>query len=281
MALQSPEVPVQSPAQLREHYQLERELSDRLRHAPKGQRRLLYASVYEELFTRLPHHPQLVRKLSRQDTREYVEQQLGFLGPFLSPASVFLEVGAGDCALSHAVAGRVKQVYALDVSDTISRQGAPPPNFELVLFDGIDIPLPDHSVDVAYSNQLIEHLHPEDALDQLRSIHRVLVPGGAYLCITPHRLSGPHDVSKYFDKVATGFHLVEYTPLELARLFQAAGFAEPRSYLGGLGRYIGIRPELMQMAELPFRLLPRWARSPICAISRFGFLRTVRLAVRA
>ena len=42
--------------------------------------------------------------------------------------------------------------------------------------------------------------------------------------MTPHRFTGPHDISKYFDKVATGFHLKEYTYKELYYLFKSVGF---------------------------------------------------------
>ena len=36
-----------------------------------------------------------------------------------------------------------------------------------------------------------------------------------FICLTPHRSTGPHDMSKYFGDVATGFHLKEYTNKEL------------------------------------------------------------------
>jgi hypothetical protein len=59
----------------------------------------------------------------------------------------------------------------------------------------------------------------------------VLVPGGAYICVTPNRLSGPHDISRYFDKVATGFHMKEYSIRELEATFRKAGFADVRAFV--------------------------------------------------
>jgi predicted SAM-dependent methyltransferase len=82
------------------------------------------------------------------------------------------------------------------------------------------------SIDVAYSNQVMEHLHPDDAEVQIRGIYNALKPGGAYICITPHQFMGPFDISKYFDDVATGLHLKEYTNNELCRLFKNAGFSK-------------------------------------------------------
>lgn len=70
----------------------------------------------------------------------------------------------------------------------------------------------------------MEHLHPDDAADQLREIYTALAPGGTYLCFTPNSISGPHDVSRGFDPVATGLHLHEYTVAELDRMFKHVGF---------------------------------------------------------
>ena len=53
-------------------------------------------------------------------------------------------------------------------------------------------------------------MHLADAEAQLREMQRVLSPGGAYWCRTPNRVTGPHDISCFFDQVATGFHLLEY-----------------------------------------------------------------------
>ena len=86
------------------------------------------------------------------------------------------------------------------------------------------MPVEPGSVDLAYSNQVMEHLHPEDALEQLANIHRALKPGGKYVCVTPNRLNGPHDISRYFEKTAVGLHLKEYTFAELSGLMRESGF---------------------------------------------------------
>ena len=83
---------------------------------------------------------------------------------------------------------------------------------------------------MAFSNQLMEHLHPDDALEQLTQIIAALAPGGRYLCVTPNRLNGPHDVSRGFDTTATGLHLHEYTVRELAGIMKKAGFRRVQAY---------------------------------------------------
>jgi SAM-dependent methyltransferase len=225
-----------SPAQIREQYEIEKELAARLRQASREERRVLYSSLYDELFRRVRHHPQLFRKGATELRSEETDYKMQVLAPFLQPDSVFLEIGAGDCALSVEVAKQARYVYALDVSAEVMSGVVAPPNMQLVISDGSSIPVPPESVDLAFSNQLMEHLHPEDALDQLRAIYAALRPGGLYLCITPNRISGPHDISRAFDRVATGFHLHEYTVGELGRVMRRAGFSSVQVYLRTKGR---------------------------------------------
>jgi SAM-dependent methyltransferase len=225
---------------LRRHYEVERELANRLRSAGPAERLSLYRTVYNELFLRVPDHPQLWRKQGGEVQREHVGRQLALLRRFLKPEHVYLEVGAGDCDLAAVVAAQVRHVYAVDVSDEIAGGKARPANFSLVLTDGVRIDVPPESVDVAYSHQLLEHLHPDDAAAQLAEIYRALRPGGRYVCTTPHRYSGPHDISKYFAPVAQGFHLKEYSYGELRRLFRRAGFVATNAWAGVKGRYFRV-----------------------------------------
>jgi SAM-dependent methyltransferase len=248
--------------QIREHYAVERELADRLRHAPRSRRRGLYTSVYDELFRRLPHHPQLTAPAVDADNRE-IDGLLAFLDRFLTPASVYMEIGPGDCALALRVAARVRHVYAVDVSETITAAARRPANFTLKLSDGCSTEVPDGIVDVAFSNQLMEHLHPDDAAEQLANIHRSLVPGGRYVCFTPNRLSGPHDVSSYFDDVARGFHLREYSARDIRSEFRRAGFVDVRFYAVA-GRRIAECPYwLLAALEESLELLPRRLRRAV------------------
>jgi SAM-dependent methyltransferase len=223
--------------ELREHYEVERELAHRLRSASRDERLQLYSSIYDELFRRVPGHPQLTWKTEPQAHAWAVDRQLRLLRPLFAPTTTFMEIGAGDCALSRAASPLVEKAYAVDVSAEITRNLDLPVNVEVVISDGSSVPVPAGSVDVAYSNNLMEHLHPEDAADQLRNVERALRPGGVYVCLTPNRLGGPHDISQYFSDVATGFHLKEYTLRELRALFASVGFDRIGVYVGGRGWY--------------------------------------------
>jgi len=207
-------------------YELEKELAKKLKAASKEERigSNLYSTAYDDFFSQIPLP--LKAKNNPKITAGVVARWMKALNFFLYPNATFLELGAGECGLSLEVAKSVKKVYALDVSNEATKELTVPDNFELVLTEGITVPLPSNSIDIAYSHQMMEHIHPDDALEQLQNIYQTLSPGGIYICITPNRLSGPYDTSMFFDEIATGWHLKEYTVCELYNLFRKAGFSK-------------------------------------------------------
>jgi ubiquinone/menaquinone biosynthesis C-methylase UbiE len=189
-----------------------------------------------------------------------VAAQMSFLQRFIQPDTIFAEIGPGDCRLTFEMCGKVKKAYAIDVSNEISKQKGHPDNFELIISDGTSIPLPAGTVNVVYSNQLMEHIHPDDVKEQLTNVLNVLEKGGRYVCITPSRINGPHDISRYFDKRASGFHLKEYTFSELKKIFKAAGFSKVHGYIGARGKFIRLPIFLVSLSEKMIGLLPVSAR---------------------
>lgn len=240
------------------HYALERRLADRLRDAAPAERTRVYSEVYSELFATLPDHPQ--HAAERGDQAERIAAQTKLLIPLLRGGRRYLEIGCGDAAVTFAMAAHARIAYGLDVTDALIDRAAAPPRFSFVKTSGVHIALPSRTVDLVYSNQLIEHLHPDDAAAHLREVARVLTPGGLYLCRTPNRLTGPHDISAYFDYQATGFHLREYDHRSLRRLMRAAGFASVRFFVGGTRR-IPMPFPLAATLETVLDCLPRGARA--------------------
>ncbi len=249
--------------QIAKHYTLEKDLAAQLLHSQKEERQSLYTSLYNQLFQEITDHPQISRKMDAEASQIEVQRKMNLVKRYLQPDTVFLEVGPGDCQFSFSVAQQVKKVYAVDVSQEITKNVDVPPNFELIISNGCDVPAPHSSISVAYSNQLMEHLHPEDAYEQLKGLYDCLKPEGLYICITPNRLSGPHDVSKYFDPIATGFHLKEYTNQELYSLFSSVGFSKITTYAGGKGVYVKCPRILALLCESILSRLPFLLRHPI------------------
>jgi SAM-dependent methyltransferase len=208
------------------HYLTERRLATQLkRSSSREERKQIMAGMYDELFRAVPDHPRLTRRADRELTRKANESRFFVLDRFLSPATVFAEFGSGDCLFANEVARRVRSVYAIDISDQRGDGFQSPANFTLVTYDGYDPPAVEpESVDVCFSDELIEHLHPADTEAHLRHVLRLLKPGGVYVFRTPHAQSGPDDVSRYFSSVAEGFHLKEWTYSELLPVMRDLGF---------------------------------------------------------
>ena len=244
---------------VRNHYEIEKKLAQRLMLSEAKERTYLYSELYDELFRRVPDHPQLAEQNDNKLEKRRVKAQTKILRPLLNKDTVFLEVGAGGCALSRAVSKYVKQCYAVDVSQEISADVEFNENFQFKLSDGISIPVPDLSIDVVYSNQLMEHLHPDDAFKQLKNVYK----GGQYVCITPSRLSGPHDVSQHFDDIATGFHLREYTNSELVSFFQQVGFRKFSCFVGYQGWGIHVPLAGVKSLESLVNAIPKAFRRTI------------------
>jgi SAM-dependent methyltransferase len=267
-----------SVERIRLHYEVEREIADRLRNAATWEeRRALFATMYDDLFARVPDHPRRAAKRADSEARDrHLRWNLAQLAPYLRPGHTFLEVGAGDCALSSRVAKQAKQVYAVDISDQV--QGVLPANVKLVITDGRSIEVPPGSADVAFSDQVMEHLHPDDAVEQLRNIHRALRPGGVFVCVTPNRMYGPSDVSAYFDDEPRGFHLKEYTLPEIREVLQRAGFRRLHVYIGARGWFVRAPAWFVRGVESLLGALPPKLRRRVGDMKAFRALLGLRVA---
>lgn len=80
------------------------------------------------------------------------------------------------------------------------------------------------------------------------------------MLVTPNRVWGPHDISRYFDDEPGGLHLQEYGYSDLVSLFRPAGFARVVA-LRGIGEPPRVRPTWPhRLAEHALDLLPNSVR---------------------
>ena len=154
--------------QITEHYVLEKHLAWTLRHSRKEERLGLYTLLYDELFRNIPHHPQSTRKDDKAASWQEVSRKMNLVKPYLKPDTIFVEIGPGDCQFAFEISKTVEQIFAVDVSEEITQNGSTPSNFNLIISNGCSIPLADGTASVVYSNQLMEHLHPEDSRSSLK-----------------------------------------------------------------------------------------------------------------
>lgn len=137
------------------------------------------------------------KRLQRSESSEFP-----FLAGRFTPRTVFMDIGSADCELALQAASYVERVYAIDVSGRLLQTVLVPLNLRLVLCGGVRIPVPEASVDVAFSGGFIDQLHPEDAAEHLASVRRSLAPAGEYIC----RTASPSAVRKRM--LAAGFSRV-------------------------------------------------------------------------
>jgi SAM-dependent methyltransferase len=103
------------------------------------------------------------------------------------------------------------------------------PNLSWGISDGVHLDQFEcaNAYDVVVSNQVIEHIHPDDLLEHFKSVRTILRNGGKYIFTTPHEFVGPSDISSVFKcEKLMGMHLKEYSYGELRELLIKAGFNE-------------------------------------------------------
>jgi SAM-dependent methyltransferase len=145
---------------------------------------------------------------------------------------------------------------------------------------------PPGSFDAVISNQLVEHLHPDDLTTHLRSVRALLRPGGRFAFATPHAYTGPHDISRVFNlDRPEGMHLREYTYAELASALAEAGFshnASPLRLPAKVRRHVGDRrAAVVSEAYLRYLMLLERPVSQLSGPQRRNAARRLRYALFA
>jgi len=238
-----------TPEQIAQHYELEKKLAARIMNASPDDRTRASIDAYDELFSTITWHDGHLKTVERRDkVRDSYKPFLRMVGRDQD----VLELGCGNGAQMRALGPLNRRCVGIDISETVlDNQAVMPSNVELRVADATNLfLLEDDSFDVAFSTQLVEHIHPEDVQRHFDEVARVLRPGGRYICETPHPLTGPHDVSFHFDETATCFHLKEYTFAEILTLMRRAGFRSFRAPLFRQAMYEK-RPWLAKLGELP------------------------------
>jgi 2-polyprenyl-3-methyl-5-hydroxy-6-metoxy-1,4-benzoquinol methylase len=198
------------------HLDLERTLTDELRASSPDTRRATFERCYSELYRQLPW---LAPTGAPQDTGQWT----AVLGP---PPLRIHEVGSGSGALARGLA---KLGYVVEATEITRERGNSDeaPNLSWTTTDGVHVEqfALNGPYDVVLSDQVVEHLHPDDVVRHFAGCRQVLRRGGRLLFRTPHAFTGPHDVSRIFGfREPVGMHLREYTVTELRSHLHAAGF---------------------------------------------------------
>jgi SAM-dependent methyltransferase len=263
MQLKRPLPPNRTYEQLLNHYNVEKALANKLRTATREERKQLYAYMYHDLFAAVPDHSRLTRRQSESETRKANQAKMALVRKHLAPSITFAEFASGDCGFLKEAAALVNKAIGIDISDQRLPSTPFPENCELVIYDGYDLSsLRDSSVDLLFSDQLVEHFHPEDTPLHFRTACRILRPGGRYILRTPHLFTGPWDISKYFSETPQGFHLKEWTFHEIIPELHRAGFHRVRTLALVRGVALTLPSTYFTCAERTLGVLPRSLMRP-------------------
>lgn len=217
--------------QLRNHFIVESAIAQKLLSAPREERSAIYLSMYDELFEKVPDHPRLNIRNNKKLSQRSTNNKLKLVNPLVNDTTTFAEFAPGDCRFAFRVAQTAKRIYGIDISEQYHQQEIFPHNFQLIIYDGYTLSeIPDNSVDIVFSDQLIEHIHPEDVEHHFSLVKEMLTKNGSYVMRTPHKSSGPHDISVYFSDTPLGFHLKEWDYAQIKELSEKIGFNVMKTY---------------------------------------------------
>ena len=207
------------------HWSLERNLTRELLASDAEHRWEVFERCYTALYRELPWLNNLVGTALSDVAADDAEGWARLIGP--PPRRVY-EVGSGKGRLVTALAERGYDCTATEITrERGEKWTAAHHPLRWTISDGVHLDRFERpgSYDAVISDQVIEHLHPDDLCEHFRGVLAILKPGGHYVFSTPHAFEGPCDVSRVFGSDhPEGMHLKEYTYGELRTALRSAGF---------------------------------------------------------
>lgn len=146
---------------------------------PVGGIPLIVRSISKNWDYYVSHAEEVARTVGFQELRDQILQHASPLGE-----DVVIDIGSGTGLLTLPLAHMTKQVWALDISQSMcdyldaKAKSAGLTNIESVAGSAVSLPIVDQSIDLAVSNYCFHHLANDDKQRALKEIHRVLRPGG-------------------------------------------------------------------------------------------------------
>jgi 2-polyprenyl-6-hydroxyphenyl methylase / 3-demethylubiquinone-9 3-methyltransferase len=169
--------------------------------------------------------------------RKWIERDrdiLSLIDP--APDRTVLDLGSARGDVCFLLAPHCREVIGLDASpraveiaeEERARHGVG--NVRFLAGDVEDCaPISDHSIDVAAAMDLLEHIDDDTVRRMLRSLERILKPGGYLAAYTPNRehyverLKGANFILKQFPQ-----HIAVRRPRELRALLESSGWTVER-----------------------------------------------------
>ena len=230
----------------------------------------LYPDEYFEGLHRVTRFAATERKWRERD-RDILE--LAFSGLSVPTAEcVVLDLGSARGDVCFLLSPRVKEAIGIDASPKAvaiaegERERRGVRNVRFLLGDVAELaPIADGSIDVAGAFDLLEHVDDETVRQMLRSLRRVLKPGGRFVAYTPNR-------EHYVERLKARNLLLAQFPEHIA-------VRRPGEIVGLLTAE-GWRVSSMTYATAPFPAV-RWIEKALAPVPWIGRLFRYRIRIAA
>ena len=214
------------------HWELEKSLRKELLESNANERGDVFAACYSRLYSELEWLNRLTDSQRKESPAIRYATWLSVIG---QPPQKIYEVGSGNGQLIGYLAQCGFECKGTEITRERGARWSPKmANLFWGNSDGVHLEQfePVNHYDVVLTDQVIEHLHPDDLPRHFHGVAAILKQGGRYILSTPHVSVGPADLSRVFglDKSA-GMHLKEYDYRELSSLLKQAGFNPIKSVI--------------------------------------------------
>ena len=207
------------------HWELERRLTKDLVESLPINRWEIFERCYSNLYTEL----EWLNRLLDSDNIPPPYQRFRNIRELLDrPPKKIYEIGSGKGEMISYLCSQGFECKATEITRERGQKYAASDNLlSWGHSDGVHLDEfeTSNSYDIVISNQVVEHLHPDDLLTHFKAVLSILVVGGRYIFTTPHKYIGPSDISRVFKyDIPCGMHLKEYTYRELKEFLVKAGY---------------------------------------------------------
>ena len=209
------------------HWELERQLARELLESTPENRWEVFERCYTRFFSELGW---IHRFLGQGKTTLPDERYKIWVDTIGTPPQKIFEIGSGKGEMVGYLAECGFECRGSEVTQERGKKHLKTSilNLSWGISDGVHLDRFESpgTYDVVVSDQVIEHLHPEDLDAHFQGVYNILVEGGRYIFRTPHRYTGPHDMTRFFNyDTSQCFHLKEYTYQELTDMLRNTGFS--------------------------------------------------------
>jgi 2-polyprenyl-3-methyl-5-hydroxy-6-metoxy-1,4-benzoquinol methylase len=281
-------IPVEVPIteqMILSHWDLERQLTQDLLSSTLENRWEMFDRSYTRLYGELEWLNRFAGESQPTVVGNHEDHKKWQTAIGAQPLAIY-EIGSGKGELIAFLARQGFRCKATEVTRERGRKHVDDgiPNLSWGVSDGVHLERFEStaSYDVVISDQVLEHLHPDDVEGHLRGVSQILKPGGRYIFRTPHRFTGPHDVSLVFkcDR-PMGMHLKEYSYREFMAAVRQAGFKRAyypfipvrneacKRYVGGLYLRILMTTEVL-LSWVPTHKIRRFCAEQLIKLKLFS-----------